>query len=394
MKNYLKIFLIYLLRVVLRPLHFFPLKQNRILFCSFNGKSYNCSPKYVFEMLYSKYGSNLEYVWCIDKKNYIPDKYKCVSVKYLSISHIFYLLTSKVLISNQPIEPFLPKRKSQLFINTTHGGGAYKKGGVQASNLSKSLKFSMREMKYIRSKMIDNVLSSCQIYTEVFSSEIEYNISRDRFLPFGLPRNDIFFMEGLEVIRKKVCDSLGIVEESFLVIYAPTYRGHYNHVDNIDLGLDSQRLIKCVHEKFKKEVVLLFRHHVAAGNMNIFGENIIDVSEYQDMQELLVASDMFITDYSSCLWDFSLSFKPGFLYVPDLKKYQHETDFHIPIDLWPFPYSLTMDELCDQIKSYNKAEAVNKINKHHQHLGSYEKGDSTSRTVDFIMNHFKVINRK
>ena len=389
MKSYLKLYTIYALRIFLRTFYIFPVKRTRLLFCSFNGNSFNCNPKYIFIHLYEEYGAELDFVWCIDDSSKIPSTYHVKCVKYLSLKHVYYLMTSQIIISNQPIEPFLPKRGSQLFINTTHGPGAYKKGGVQSTNLSKSLRYCMMKMKYIRSKMIDNVISSCKTYTDIFSTEIEYNISKDKFLPYGMPRNDIFFNCNRDAIKKKVCETLGLDGDAFMIIYAPTYRGHYNYVEDVDLGLNVQMLLDCVQDKFKKQAILLFRHHIAAKRMNVMGKNVIDVSEYQDMQELLVASDMFITDYSSCLWDFSLSYKPGFLYVPDLKKYESETDFHTPIELWPFPYSLTMNDLCWQITNYDRSKAEIKINNHLQLLGSYETGSATKKTVEFVIGNIK-----
>lgn len=386
MNNYFKIFVILALRVILRSFYFLHVKDNRILFSSFVGKSYNCSPKYIYKYLQSEYGGKFEYVWCVNDCRIIDDTSPHLCVKYLSIKYIYYLLTSKVIISNQPIEPFLPKRKSQLFINTTHGGGAYKKGGIQAKNLSRSLRYAMKKMKYLRAEMTDYVISSCQKYTDVFSAEIEYNIDKSKFLPIGMPRNDLFFKSHNLEERRKICQFYELKEDTLLIIYAPTYRGHYNHVDDLVLNFDSEQFLTAVENKFNKKGVLLFRHHVAAKNMHISGADVIDVSDYQDMQELLAASDIFITDYSSCLWDFSFTYRPGFLYVPDLKKYKNDTDFHIPIDLWPFPYAETMEQLCCLVKQYDPISSKNKIDNHHRILGSFEKGTATEDFVTLLNN--------
>jgi CDP-glycerol glycerophosphotransferase len=50
------------------------------------------------------------------------------------------------------------------------------------------------------------------------------------------------------------------------------------------------------------------------------------------MQELLYAADILIIDYSSSMWDFSLAFKPCFIYAPDLETYRNEQEFFIPIE--------------------------------------------------------------
>ena len=378
--------MIYLLRVFLKLLYVFPVKRNRILFSSFNGKNFNCNPKYIFTSLYNNYDVTYDYIWCLTDPSPIASTFKGVKiVKNLSPSHIFYLMTAQIIISNQPIEPFLPKRKNQLFINTSHGGGAYKKGGIQAANLSRSLRYCMTKMKYIRSSMIDYVISSCKVYTEIFSTEIEYHVDISRFLPIGLPRIDILFNNDHSVIRRKICSQYNIDESYFLILYAPTYRGHYNHVDDVNLEIDTNALINAVEIRFGKKAKLLFRHHVIAPDMNVEGLDVIDVSNYQDMQELLAVSDMFMTDYSSCLWDFSFTYRPGFLYVPDLKEYESETAFHTSIEMWPFPYAQTMETLCSQIKSYDENRAIAKIKKHHQLMGSFEHGNATTQICNMIV---------
>lgn len=123
MKHYLKIVTIFFLRILLRAFYVFPVKKNRILFSSFEGKNYGCNPKYIYEYMYKHWGDSYEYVWCLNDSSSLPLEYKATCVRFLSMSHLYYLLTSKAIISNMGIEPMFPKRKKQLFINTWHGGG-------------------------------------------------------------------------------------------------------------------------------------------------------------------------------------------------------------------------------------------------------------------------------
>lgn len=392
MKFYFKIITVFVIRLILKIFYMFPIKNNRILFSSFSGKSFNCNPKYIFMYLYDKIGGNIEYVWCINDKNKLPTKYNVKCVSYLSIAHIYYLITSKIIVNNQVIEPIIPKRDKQIFINTTHGSGAYKKGGSQADYLSRPNKLYMENMMRIRSKMTDYVISACNIYTDIFSKKEEYNVDKSKFLPIGMPRNDIFLSDSnnktkILELRKNIGRIYNIDSDLFWCIYAPTYRGHYNSVETVDLRFDVDQLIHSIYNRFAKKAIILFRHHSSAANMSISGNNVCDVSDYQDMQELLYVSDMFITDYSSCMWDFSLSFKPGFLYVPDLNKYEHNTKFHTPISQWPFVYSTNMEELCKQIELYNDKDSEKKIRSHHQELGSYEDGHATEKICKLIIDN-------
>ena len=388
MKHYIKIVVIYLMRILSHVFYIFPVKKNRILFSSFEGGNYGCSPKYIFEYMYENYGDSYEYVWCINDKNKIPQKYNVLSCSYLTLLYLFYLLTSKVIISNQPIIPIISKKKEQLFINTCHGGGAYKKGGINATFVSKSDKLCMTYMKNLRAGMTNYVISSCHTYTNIFSTEIEYNIEKSKFLPIGMPRNDLFFTSEKEELRKKICNQLGIDESKKIILYAPTYRGSYRQTTHININLDIQLLCDTVQQSFKETPIVLYRHHIADKGL-IFNDitNVVDVSDYQDMQELLFITDIFITDYSSSVWDFSLTGKPGFLFTPDLQEYQKETNFHTPIELWPYPYALTTKELCTNILKYDANEALQKIKAHHSLLGSYEKGSATEEICKIIKSH-------
>lgn len=97
------------------------------------------------------------------------------------------------------------------------------------------------------------------------------------------------------------------------------------------------------------------------------------------MQELLCAADILITDYSSSIWDFSFTYRPCFLYAPDLAKYEAESGFFVPIEDWPFPLAETNEELIENIKNFDSKKYIEDVKKHHRDLGSYETGHATER---------------
>jgi CDP-glycerol glycerophosphotransferase len=113
---------------------------------------------------------------------------------------------------------------------------------------------------------------------------------------------------------------------------------------------------------------------------------VIDVSDYPDMQDLLCAVDVLITDYSSSIWDFSFTHKPCFLYAPDLEEYKSNRDFYTPIEEWPFPLAKTNQELIENIKNFDSKEYIGKVNKHHKELGSYETGHATEHFCKLLFS--------
>lgn len=380
MKNYIKLIVIFSLRVILRVFYIFPIKQKRILFSASEGEAYSCSPKYVYKSLRQRYGDKFEYIWCLNNKNLIPQAERVKTVKFLSFAHIFYLMTSKVIVSNLGIEPFIPKRKNQLFINTWHGGGCYKDSGIDSAFITKSQVRVMAYMRDVRAKMTNYLVSSCSVFTTVYSEK--FNIPKECVLNIGLPRNDLFFNNVKSDIRSTICEAFHIPPQSIIVLYAPTFRGLWRKSTHTVIDLDVAMLCEVVKKRFGKNCTILFRQHRFLGVEMI--PDTIDVSSYQDMQELLCAADILITDYSSSIWDFSLMHKPGFLFTPDLEEYEKVTKFHTPIKDWQYPTAKNMNELCDNILSYDEEKAVERIDKHLKMMGSFENGSSTNRVCDII----------
>ena len=384
MKWYLKLGIIYLLQFLLRIFYLAPTKKNRILFSADGGASYLCNPKYIFESLYNKQGRSLEYIWCIKDRSKIPQKYKVKYAEPLSFRHLYYLMTSRVVIANVGIEPFVPPRKGRIFINTWHGGGAYKKGGLSATYYSKAHMFYFKAIRNLRAKSTTYLISSNRRFSEIF--EYEFRLEPNKILPIGMPRNDVFFTspKNLNNIRKRICNQYNISEDSFIILYAPTYRGHESHANRVDWTIDTDAIVKAAKDRFGKEIVVLYRCHFNVFNKRQKVFHAIDVSEYPDMQDLLASVDLLISDYSSLIWDYAMTTKPGFLYTPDLEEYCRVTKLHTPIEQWQYPYSLTTEELCDQIRNYDQSKGLKKINAHLDLLGCYEKGSATKEICKII----------
>ena len=111
----------------------------------------------------------------------------------------------------------------------------------------------------------------------------------------------------------------------------------------------------------------------------------VDVTDYPDMQELLCAADMLITDYSSCMWDFALLERPCLLYVPDLQQYVDARGFFTPIEDWPGLVCETADALYEAARTLDEAHCAQKAREHLQKLGSYESGHAAEQAAERIL---------
>ena len=372
MIQFLKIFIIYCLRILLRLFYIIPINERKIVFISWEGKQYACNPKYIFEYMYNHYTDGYIYVWSLKNREKLPSNFINIQIcGYLTFKYIFSMMTAKYVITNHAVEPFFPFRKNQNIIYTWHGGGAYKK--MDGVKVYIKRKWSRSVMRDIRSKMITYAISSCEKFTEIHSNV--WNIPEVRFLPIGMPRNDILFSQNSRVIEK-VYRHYNIDADKKIILYAPTFRGDFRMPDNVTsfCDLDIEKVLNTLKNKYGKAFVFLYRAHY-----NIYGSldnssNIISVSDYPDMQELLCATEILITDYSSSIWDFSFAYRPCFLYAPDVKKYQEEQGFYTPIEKWPFPLAETNEQLVESIINFDEEKYKYAVKKHHADLGSYESG--------------------
>ena len=138
--------------------------------------------------------------------------------------------------------------------------------------------------------------------------------------------------------------------------------------------LNYEKTLDALKNRFGKEWIMLIRTHYYLQSKKIESSRVINVSDYPDMQELLLISDVLITDYSSSIWDFSLMEKPCFLFMPDYNEYIDEREFYTPIQDWPYPASFSMEDLEDKIIKYDHEIAKKRILNHHIKLGICESG--------------------
>ena len=200
---------------------------------------------------------------------------------------------------------------------------------------------------------------------------------------FGQPRNDVFFDKNeYNRVRRSTRSKLRI--DGLCVLIAPTFRGS-NHLnpEDFDIQIDIKRLEKTLNAISDNHKILVRQHYAYKGDFND-DDIVVDVSSYDDMQELLCAADILITDYSSSIWDFSLTGKPCLLFVPDLEQYKNKRGFFTPIEKWPGLICKDNDALLRAFTSLDLEAHKQKANRHLLEFGSYENGDASKKVVELI----------
>lgn len=379
----IKYYIIKIVRLLTIILRVFPINCNRALFYSFSGKEISDSPKYIADYL-SGEDNSIEIIWAVNN----PRKWEKVKkknwkiIKYKSLQHLFYGSTAKITVTNTGPYKAISYRKNQEIINTWHGGGAYKKTGMDNPYKEKS---QILYNKNLAQKGVTLFLSSSEAFTKyVIRGAFGYN---GKIIECGLPRNDILLnSKEHKIILQKVKKILNIKEDIHFVLYAPTWR-------NYDIGsyekINLENVLRACEKRFGGNWIFVHRGHNLSKGVYFCGppHMCVDAAQYPDMQELMIAADILISDYSSCIWDFSLTGKPCFLFVPDIEHYVNSFDFYTPIKKWGFDVCNSNEKLCERISKISIEEYQKNVEENHKFFGNRETGEARSMVCRYIESH-------
>lgn len=359
-----------------------PIQNNKIIFRHHIG-SYACNVKYITEEILRQ---NLPYelVWIVNEN---IDKYKKDFPNAIKLiqnntdEERYEYSTAKIWIDSERrsdyIKTNLLKRPEQIYIQTFHGSLGIKKTGADRKNLpTKAYKYSK-----IDAKQIDYLISNGS-YTTNFFKNIFWN--NGNILETGHPRNDIFFKDNSK-IKEKVYKHFNIAPDKKIVMYAPTLR---EDKDMTCFNLNYEHVINALNQKFGDEWIFLVRLHPLIlelkDKLNLNSDSIIDATEYSDMQELLVSSDALITDYSSCIYDFMLSRKPGFIFATDVKKYDNSRGLYYPLTSTPFPVAENNNQMINNILNFDNETYLKNVDDFLAEKGCIDDGHASERVVELI----------
>ena len=247
------------------------------------------------------------------------------------------LRTSRVIVTNDHLPDWFSKREGQHLLQTWHGT-PIKKLLHDAAPGSVSLRYQRLMARQV--PQWDLLLAQ--------NREAEQRLRRA--LGYGgqvrvgeYPRN-VRLLGGIEVGRR-VRSDLGIGEEQQVILYAPTWRERLRHPEGLAGHSNGQGLQGDVYPAHRTDAVVLMRtHHM---NRARPGPGLVDVSRYPSIEELMMAADVLVSDYSSIFLDFALTGKPAVVFVPDLEHYR-DVERGLYGD-WPrrsgLPVALDHDEL-------------------------------------------------
>ena len=353
--------------------------KKRILFVSFGGRRYDDSPKAIYlEMLKDERFKDYELIWAFGN----PDNFiipRGTKIKIDSLSYFKYLLSSRVWITNSSVSRGLSFYIDRVFFLNTWHGTPIKKMGIDISSDTESfIKLGSEERN-------TNIMLAQGDYDVNIFSRV-FNISKDKFVKLGLPRNDELFLgntkENIERIKKK----LNIPLDKNVILYAPTFREYEKDSGNncvMRLPLNFKNLREALEEKY----VFLVRAHYEILTVREMEENefIRNVSNYESLNELMLASDILISDYSSLFFDYSILKRPMLPFCYDYEEYEKRRGLYFDIRSELQFNASTEKELIDGILNLDFSKYSEISGKFCQkYIENY--GTASKETVNLIWN--------
>ncbi len=309
--------------------------ENLVLFVSFMGLKFNDSPKAIYDYMKSlREYDGYRCIWAFEDPSKFPE---LDTVKIDTPAYFMTALRSKYWITNTNIERGLHfKKNNQIYLNTWHGI-ALKHIGNDVSGRND---FNFGAVDHL---CVSGDYDECVFKTAFRAKESSY-------LRCGLPRNEELW-NVTEKIKEEKRKKLGIPQDKKVILYAPTWR------DSMDGG-KSYEIKPPIHfELWKRELgeeyIVLFRaHHQTTKVLGVrYDEFVREASSYPAVNDLMIAADILITDYSAIAFDYSVLCRPIFCYAYDYDTYLAKRGTYFQIDeKYPNKSCRTENELLERIK--------------------------------------------
>lgn len=353
------------------------------VFSSYSGINYSDSPRYISEKM--KEISPQKHIYWIMRRNadtsvippYVDIIYKG------TIKSVLVMVKCRLWVFNDTLPLGVYKRKKQIYVQTYHGDRVPKKILYDQNNTVvnnyRTNKFVINEPKTMTYGIAGSELGE-RVYRTAFRFKGEV-------INIGMPRNDCL----VKLNKQKVVEikeKLGVSDKKIL-LYAPTFRDNARKVQVVEFDLKGVR--EKLEQKTGEKWIIFIRKHKATNALEYTkGDGLIDVSDYNEMAELLMISDMLVSDYSSSVGDFILLNRPILLYQPDYDEYKKECrDFNFDLKKSGYVVANTMDEIYLIIERINEYDFT-KINKSiMDKLGINESGKSAEIIAARLISEMK-----
>ena len=241
----------------------------------------------------------------------------------------YQLATARVFVTDSHFVPIyvIHRRPGTTIAQTWHACGAIKKIGYSVLEKTFGADEALASMVRIHSNY-DVSLAGSQAavrqYIEAFRQPSDLFVT-----DIGIPTTDVLFGgEASARIVEAIRARYAIPTSRRVILYAPTFRGDSMTVARHPEGLDLRLLARTLGD----DHVLLLRLHPAVRSQVRIDPELagfaIDVSDYPEVNELMLLSDVLVTDYSSVIFEFALLGRPMAFFAPDTDAYERDRGFY------------------------------------------------------------------
>ena len=348
-----------------------------VLYNSFNGKAANDNTRAVHDELLRR-APGLRRLWTVaDLSVEVPEG----SEPVILWSEAWWraLSESRYLVTNCWMPAKYQRRDDQQLLQTWHGTPLKLLGFDRiGTNRGEAYRSKTRHEVAQWSALI----AQNRFSRDVFRSAYGY---QGPILEIGYPRNDVLSRAGTGAadVAAAVRERLGIGADELVVLYTPTWReGSGSIFAELDL--------EAVQRSLGPDGRVLVRGHVnTIKHGGRVSGSVLDVTLYPELADLYLASDVMITDYSSTMFDFSVTGKPMIFFVPDIEDYtgrRRGTYFDLGAEA-PGPLLSTTDEVIKALADLPAAadRYADRYRRWREKFNPYDDGQASRRAVDALL---------
>ena len=296
----------------------------------------------------------------------------------------FHLATARLFVVDDYYFPMyvVRPRSGTTYVQVWHACGAFKKFGY--SVLDKRFGADAAQVQSIPiHSTYHRCLVSAARFTPAFAEA--FRLPAERFTSsLGIPRTDLFFdSDRTAAAVAAVHGRYSIPAGRRVILYAPTYRASRmtNARDPLDLDIAALEAV------LGGDHVLLLRSHPFVRERARLASSTpfaIDVSDHPDINELMLVSDVLVTDYSSAMYEFALLGRPMAFFAPDHATYESERGFYFDyVSGVPGPVFTSSDELARWLRA--GAFDTERVQRFAAESFDVADGRATARFVDEVV---------
>jgi len=358
-----------------------PVRENVILYESFNGNAITCNPLAIFKRIVDDPDfADYLHIWVLNDKARIPEelrtKQNVIFISRASHGYLRHIATAEYLINNSGFPPYFIRREGQKYLATWHG--------TPLKTLGKEQKYKFYDHKRTQRNFLQSthIISPNEFTTGILLDSYDIRpIYSGKILESGYPRIDLTLNTTMAE-RATLKQRLGIPEGKPVVLYAPTWRGTLD-----DVQFDTQRLENDLNALRQQNCHVLFRGHSLLERVLENDDSACNVVPADiDSNALLSIVDILITDYSSIFFDFMATGRQILYYIYDLEEYEAERGLYFDMESMPGYKCRSIEELCTALSHALSGETLDQRHYHasQKRFNHHDDGSATNRVVDFF----------